>query len=52
MSVVRVQRGYKYRLYPNKYQKHMLNKTFGCVQRFGAEGKIWGHGKLMKELQR
>ena len=62
MSVVRVQRGYKYRLYPNKYQKQMLNKTFGCVRyvyNHGLEqkeksykevGRSVSHGELMKEL--
>jgi putative transposase len=25
---------YKYRLYPNKTQQTMLNKTFGCVRYF------------------
>ena len=62
MSVVRVQRGYKYRLYPNKYQKQMLNKTFGCVRyvyNHGLErkeksykevGRSVSHEELMKEL--
>ncbi len=62
MSVVRVQRGYKYRLYPNKYQKQILNKTFGCVRyvyNHGLErkeksykevGRSVSHGELMKEL--
>ena len=62
MSIVRVQRGYKYRLYPNKYQEQMLNKTFGCVRyvyNHGLErkeksykevGRSVSHGELMKEL--
>ncbi len=62
MGIVRVQRGYKYRLYPNKYQEQMLNKTFGCVRyvyNHGLErkeksykevGRSVSHGKLMKEL--
>ncbi len=62
MSVVRVQRGYKYRLYPNKYQEQLLIRTFGCcryVYNYGLErkeksykevGRSVSHGELMKEL--
>ena len=62
MSIVRGQRGYKYRLYPNRYQEQMLNKTFGCVRyvyNHGLErkeksykevGRSVSHGELMKEL--
>lgn len=28
-------RAYKYRLYPNKEQQNMINRTFGCVR------KVW-----------
>lgn len=27
-----IKRAYKYRMYPNKYQKELLSKTFGCVR--------------------
>ena len=25
-------KAYKFRMYPNSYQKQLLNKTFGCVR--------------------
>ena len=27
-----MERAYKFRIYPNKYQKQLLSKTFGCVR--------------------
>ncbi len=62
MRVIKVQRGYKYRLYPNKYQEQLLIRTFGCcryVYNHGLEQKeksyretgcSVSHGELMKEL--
>jgi putative transposase len=29
---MRVNKAYKYRIYPNEEQKEKLNKTFGCVR--------------------
>ena len=30
-------KAFKYRIYPNKSQQQMLNKTFGCVR------VVWNH---------
>ena len=51
-----IYRAYKYRIYPNKAQKELINKTFGCcrfVYNFcRAEQKkqedMW---QLVKEMQ-
>lgn len=32
MEVYYMYKAYKFRLYPNSYQKQLLSKTFGCVR--------------------
>ena len=27
-----MEKAYKFRMYPNKYQKELINKTFGCCR--------------------
>lgn len=29
---MKMERAYKYRVYPNKKQKELINKTFGCCR--------------------
>ena len=40
---------FKYRIYPNKDQELLINKTFGCV-RFVYNTILYAANKFMKKL--
>lgn len=44
-------KGYKYRIYPNKEQEELINKTFGCV-RFIYNKMLEDRKKHMKNIKK
>ena len=55
MDTVVINRAIKYRIYPNEYQKDLMNKTFGCVRKvynMGLELQQGLHAADMKSMSR